>query len=543
MYSLLIVDDHKHQVESLATTMPWDQFGITTIHKAYNGHSAMEIMRDHPIDILITDIRMPGMSGLELIQYVNDHRLGINCILLTGYAEFEYAKKAIELNAIDYFIKPVRDEVILATVGRIVEKRNNERQQERHLEYTTSVVHRNLPLLKENLLLDLLQERGLSKSELADKLGMYRIPFADGDIVRIAAIKLDPSFYDSYSAEDMKLFEFAVLNMAEELLSAHFHTWTCKTQQGNLAMLLLPASEDGTRVAEWTSAQEKLLVALAHKLAENVDQYLRGNISVYLSNPAIFPTGIYAAYSSIVASWMKSNPQGAVVTTPEASAPRPIKPLKSLYQSPMIIQLMDNGNEDKLHERLADIFGELEDAHADSQAHLREAYLHLLSCFTYLAHKKGIVLEDIVGTSTGRAENKAIHSAKLLRTWSHIILDALFNKDRFEPLQADENHRQLVGKIHAYIDLNLGKDVTLQSIGDSVYLNGIYVSQIYKEITGENLSEYILRTRMERAKTLLVESSSKIYEITEKVGYQSPQHFIRTFKKYYGVTPEYYRKR
>jgi two-component system response regulator YesN len=232
-----------------------------------------------------------------------------------------------------------------------------------------------------------------------------------------------------------------------------------------------------------------------------------------------------------------------IVPTPQASADRAMKPLRSLYQSPLFVQLMDIGSRTKLNNKLSDIFSELESSHADSQAHLREAYLHLLSSFTYLAHKKGKVLEDIVGTAAGRAEHQVIHSAKLLQTWSHIILDALFDNELMKDLHVDENHEQLVNKIHSYIEKNLGKDVTLQSIGDSVYLNGIYLSQIYKEITGENLSEYILRARMEKAKVLLEKSNSKIYEITEEVGYQSPQHFIRTFKKYYGVTPDIYRKR
>ncbi|WP_337104194.1 response regulator [Paenibacillus sp. YIM B09110] len=543
MFSLLIVDDHKHQVDSLATTMPWDQFDISTIHKAYNGQSALEIIRDHPIDILITDIRMPGMSGLELIQYVNDHQMKIDCILLTGYAEFEYAKKAIELNAIDYFIKPVRDDVLLEAVGKIVDKRNNERQRHQILEYSTSVVHRNLPLLRENLLLELLQEKSFSKSQLADKLGMYRIPFAYGDQVKLAAIKFEPYFYEAYGLEDMKLLKFAVLNMAEELFSAQFHIWSCKTPQGNLALLLLPKSEEENLARDWNSTQESLLVSLAKRLTENVDHYLRGNIAICISNPTQFPDEIYSAYSSIASILMRSNQQGMIVSTTHESTDREMKPLQSLYQSPMLTQLMDIGNGDKLNAKLSDIFGELEHSHRDSQAHLREAYLHLLSSFTYLAHKRGKVLEDIVGTASSRAEHNVIHSAKLLKTWSHIILDALLENEILQPMHIGENHQQLVHKIHSYIEQNLGKNVTLQSIGDSVYLNGIYLSQIYKEITGENLSEYILRARMEKAKALLEKSGSKIYEITEMVGYQSPQHFIRTFKKYYGVTPEIYRRR
>jgi len=546
MFSLLIVDDHKHQVDSLATTMPWDQFEIAMIHKAYSGQSALAIIQEHPIDILITDIRMPGISGLELIQYVNEHNKKIDCILLTGYAEFEYAKKAIELHAIDYFIKPVRDDVLLSTVGKIVDKRKNERQQHQVLAYTTSVVHQNLPLLRENLLLDLLRAAGVSKSQLSEKLKMYQIPFTYGDAVKIVAIKFDPYFYESYGSADMKLLEFAVLNMAEELFSTQFHVWSCKAPQGNLAVLLVPkpSSESVTGAEHWSSAKEELLLSLANRLSDNVDHYLKGDIAIYISPLAQFPEQIYPTYASIVSMLMKSNQQqGGIVSAPEAGIARAMKPLRSLYQAPMLIQLMDLGNREKLNNKLADIFSELDHSHTDSQAHLREAYLHLLSCFTYLAHKRGKVLEDIVGTASTRAEYHVIHSVKLLKSWSHIILDALFDQESLQPLHIDENHRQLVNKIHSYIEQNIGKDVTLQSIGDSVYLNAIYVSHIYKEITGENLSEYILRTRMEKAKVILEQSSSKIYEVTEQVGYQSPQHFIRTFKKYYGVTPDTYRRR
>ncbi len=358
MFSLLIVDDHKHQVDSLATTMPWDQFDISTIHRAYSGQSALEFIKEYPIDILITDIRMPGMSGLELIQYINEHNKKIDCILLTGYAEFEYAKKAIELHAIDYFIKPIRDEVLLAAVGKIMGKRQNEREQHQIFEYTTSVVHQNLPLLRENLLLDLLQATNVSKNQLTEKLKMYRIPFDYGDAVKIVAIKLDPYFYESYNASDLKLFEFAVLNMAEELFSAPFHIWSCKAPQGNLALLLIPKSEEGKLAEHWNSAREKLLIALANRLTENVDHYLKGKIKIYVSDSAQFPSEIHSVYSSIVSMLMKSTQQhGNVVSTHHASSAREMKPLRSLYQSPMLIQLMDNtGNWDKLNNKLSYIF-------------------------------------------------------------------------------------------------------------------------------------------------------------------------------------------
>lgn len=540
MFSLLIVDDHKHQVDTLAATMPWNEIGISSVHKAYGGQSALALIEAHPVDIVITDIHMPGTTGLDLIQFINQRNKKIDCILLTGYAEFEYAKKAIELHAVDYLIKPVRDEVLLESVKKIIVKRQNDLQHHQHFEHAASLLHQNLPLLKENLLLEILQGAKITSGQLSEKLSMYQIPMAFGDVVKLVVIQFDPYFYESYDAYDIKLFEYAIRNMAEELLSPHFHLWSSKAKQANLVLLLLPKSTEMSGTEPWTPLSQDLLVSLASRLAAQVDQYLKGKISIYISNPAPFPKEIHSVYLSVLSTVMKSaERQGVFVVEPEAVHHRKLAPLSTLYQVPMLVQLMDMGNMEKINEKFLAIFNELEQSQSDSQAHIREAYLHLLSCFTYLAHKKGIVLEDIIGSASSHSENQVFHSAKQLKTWSGIIMGALMND---APVKNDENHRQLVNKIHAYIQQNLGNNVNLQTISDAVYLHAVYLSKIYKEITGMNLSDYILRVRMEEAKNLLENTSCKIYEITERIGYQSPQHFIRRFKQYYGVTPEIYRK-
>ncbi|NOU63944.1 response regulator [Paenibacillus sp. LMG 31461] len=534
MFSLLIVDDHKHQVDTLAATLPWEELGISTIHKAYEGQGALAIMEMHPIDIIITDIRMPGMSGLDILEQIHESNRKIDAILLTGYAEFEYAKKAIELHAVEYLIKPVRDQLLIDAVSRVISKRQNDLQHSQAFEQANAILHQNLPLLKENVLNELLQGADISHKQLTEKLEMYQIPFAQGDCIRFMVIQFDPHFYESYTPSDMKLFEYAVMNMAEELLRSHFSLWTRKAPQDNVSLMLKPIHSEGT---SWS---EEGLVSIANLLLEQVNRYLKGTVAIYLSTPARFPEEVHANYTSVVSSAISaSERQGVFNLNKYDVSSRGLEPLRSLYQAPMLIQLMESNNLDKLNEKLHTIFQELEQKQADSRAHLREAYLHILSCFTFLAHKKGKVLEDIIGISSVHKEHSVIHSAKQLKAWCILILEALIEG---APTVDDENHQQLVNKIQAYIHQNLSKDVTLQSISEHVYLHAVYLSKIYKEITGLNLSEYILHARMEEAKRLLEKTSFKIYEITEKVGYQSPQHFIRRFKKYYGVTPDIFRK-
>ncbi|WNS45156.1 response regulator [Paenibacillus sp. MMS20-IR301] len=540
MYSLLIVDDHKHQVDTLAVTLPWEQFGITSVHKAYDSRLAQELLRDIPIDIMITDIRMPGISGLELISFINENQLDTDCILLTGYAEFEYAKKAIELHAVDYFIKPVRDELLLDTVDKIIDKRRRHQQHSRMFEHATAVLHQNLPLLKENLLLETLQGSGYTRNYLTEKLRMYQLPYAYGDSVKLMVINFESSFYETYTSADIKLLEYAVMNMAEDLLSPHFHVWNRIQSEINLTLLLLPRTADCTGDSDhWSPSSRELLSALANRLLEQVDHYLKQHVIIAISGTARFPEDIHGVYSSVLSSVIKSAERQGVIVLEQPGISRSIAPLRSLYQSPTLIQLMDQGKMEKLNDKFQQIFTELETRESDSRAHLREAYLHLLSSFTYLAHKNGKVLEDITGTASIHAERSVIHSARQLKAWSRIIIEALIDQG---PAANDETHQQLVNKIHSYIQENLERDVTLQSISEYVYLHSVYLSKLYKEITGLNLSEYILRARMTEAKRLLEHTAYKIYEITEKVGYQSPQHFIRRFKQYYGVTPDIFRK-
>ncbi len=130
MYTLLLVDDHKHLVESMMTTIDWKKLGIEDVYGAYSGDEALACIRTQSIDVLVTDIRMPGLSGLELIEQARQLHEGIVCILLTGYSEFQYAKRAIELQAIQYLLKPVRDEELLAAaadaISRVQERRSSE---------------------------------------------------------------------------------------------------------------------------------------------------------------------------------------------------------------------------------------------------------------------------------------------------------------------------------------------------------------------------------------------------------------------------------
>lgn len=130
MFSILIVDDHPHLVEHLMTTISWESYGITGVFGACSGPEAEEALQQRQIHLLLTDIRMPGMSGLELIERARALWPRIDCIILTGFADFEYAKRAIELKAVHYVLKPVRETELLPLIEGMVSERKRELEEQ-----------------------------------------------------------------------------------------------------------------------------------------------------------------------------------------------------------------------------------------------------------------------------------------------------------------------------------------------------------------------------------------------------------------------------
>ena len=125
---LLIADDEKTIRDGLAS-LPWQSIGINKIHEATNGLSAKEILKTTPIDVVISDVKMPGMTGLELAEYVREYNLDMAVILLTGFSDFSFAQSAIKSGVMDYMLKPVSPEGIINTVSTVVERLKQKRYE------------------------------------------------------------------------------------------------------------------------------------------------------------------------------------------------------------------------------------------------------------------------------------------------------------------------------------------------------------------------------------------------------------------------------
>ncbi|GLX67778.1 response regulator [Paenibacillus glycanilyticus] len=535
MLQLLLVDDERSVVETLAETIPWETCGITVVHEALSGPMALQIMEDHPVDIVITDIRMPGMSGIELITAINNKWPHVRTILLTGYADFDYAKQAIAQGTFDYLLKPVSDEDLIDSVTRVVNQIKAKWEQVASYQKTLYTLNEHLPLLRANTLNELL--RGSTSSALADKLKLLELPFAAGDDICMMLMRMEEHFAEM-PGQDSALMEYAICNITSEIMQKDYVIWHARDAHDYIVLVVKPKDSSVAR-----AEAKALLERYAAQIQTNVQLYLKGAISVLVGGWGPFPAQIKDIYENAVTSMRRKMGygKGLFVTTQEAAETGSVNTLWSLYEPPTLISLLDAGRFDDVEVKIRHIFRDMLEAGSEQDVpeQLIEAYHVLAGAFSYIIHKNGKQLSTILSADAMKFfRAPAYTTASQLMEWSIRILQAI-REDADQELK--DNHSMIVRSVRSFIDANLAKDVSLPAIADHVHLHPVYLSKIYKAETGEPLTEYVYRLRMEKAAFLLRTTPAKVFEISETVGYNNTAYFIRVFKKFFDVTPQEYR--
>ncbi|MEC0181559.1 response regulator [Paenibacillus peoriae] len=539
MVQILLVDDESYVTESLAATISWETLGIEKIHQASSSLAAIDVLEAYDIDILVTDIRMPGMTGLELIVEANERWPHIRCLLLTGYADFEYAKKAIQLKAFDYILKPVDDEEFMKCVSAAIDSLKEEWEafdKVHQLQYSRRT---DFGVLRTHLMHDLVLGRHLSIQIIEDKLSQYEIMLRTGQHASMLLIQLGKHFSDM-DYHSVSLIEYAIGNIAEEVFAPNFYVWHCKAPHDCLIVLI---EENWNLISDRSKdEQNQILRTTIDNFRKNVSNYLKGEIYVTVTGWFMFPQELPKVYQSAIRSlyWNQQEETDTLFFIEEQPEQphNSTKLLEGLYVHPTLTHLLESRQWEEAETKINRVFGKIEEA-GYTREHLYELFITVTSAFMYTAHKQGrfITQMDQTGFDPLHAQ-KMIQSFSNLKEWIFLMM----NKLKSEWSASEQNAKSYVVKqVQELITQDKGQELSVKTIADQVYLHPVYLSKIYKAETGEGLGDYIIRMRMERALYLLKYSNKKIYEITTELGYQNPQYFSKMFKKHYGMTPHEFR--
>lgn len=534
MHQLLIVDDQPDLVDDLADMLPWSSVGIGAVHKAYSAQEALDIVVSHPIAVVVTDIRMPGMSGLDLLGQLRESWPGIRCIMLTGYDDFDYAKRALQHQAADYLLKPVEDEELLGSVGKAVQAIEIEWNEISSYQNALQTLKKNLPAMRRHFLAELLEGKRVGAEELEQSLDLLELPFRFGKPFGIVMLRLEDRF-DRLIGSDLALMEFAVSNMAGEIFGDEWHLWSAKDRRHYLVFVLQSREETGA------APDRKRLETKASQLQHNVKLFLKGTVSVLVGMSGLFPEDIGRVCDEAAMQFRRRIGHDRELLLSLSEAPMPeqgASSLTQLYDPPLLVHLLEAGRWEALDEKLQAIFAELESRWSHSHEHILETYFMIASSFSYSIHKSKRWMSDMLGGDYERLTGgPGFHSVQHLREWTMRIVG------KFKEMAAEEaqdSRSGIVRQVQDYIREHLA-EASLQSAASHVYLNPSYLSKVYKSETGEGISDYLIRLKMERAMHKLRSTNDKIYEIAAELGYMKTSYFIKLFREKYGMTPQEFR--
>ncbi len=521
MYQVLLVDDEQLELEGMKQFVPWDTYGMEVAQACDNAYSALEYVESHVVDVLVTDIRMPIMSGLELAEKALKCNPKLKLVFVTGYEDFHYAKQAISMNASSYVLKPVDEEEldgVLRKVSRVLQ------QEQLHAEREQSI-QRTLTILKNELLERYL--KGASDPELKQALIAQFGSIIQLDSLRVAVMEVDDALWKlkEQSEADQKqlidsLFTYIAGQLEENGVTAY-----CQADTYRLAVVV---------------TDEDVHEALLSRIVEEVKSQFPMTITIGLG-------GYVAAWSNLASSYEQAiralsfkmfRGKGIVIACDEdhVGEERFATDLDKKVEN--LFTAMSNYDLVAIVDRLEELFGHVQNLR--DKLSIYHYSLYLMTKLEVHLHAVNENLFDMLQIDWKHL-NMLYHFETIddihswLRKRSFEISEILHNKKQ-------RRHYKLVHEIQAYILHRLDRALTLKEVANQFSFSPNYLGQLFKEETGESFNDYITRERMEKAKTLLHNPLLKVYEVANAVGCKNMAHFSKLFKDYVGMTAGEYRK-
>jgi two-component system response regulator YesN len=537
MINLLLVDDHPHQLASLTQMIEDASFPDLVILTAESGDEALDLIGKNAVDILLTDIRMPEMSGIELIRKVRGTRRPIRCVLLSGYADFEYAQQALELRTEKYLMKPVDEAELLAMLRKLIEEiKAGRAEKARHLEIDYAY-RAQQPFLQAHLMDRLLHGKSMPETELAKQLSVLHVPLKPGVPYMLFSTRLINDL-SGYTEGDIALIRYGISNIADELFGKTYHLLhSLDVREENLMIVFSPdaaGAESGDMPA--------MIKRLAKELQRQVYRYLKHVIAVGLVEVVKpFPQNLpqLAARTKTMVRSPESQMSGYFASLSDLPEPSITGSLESLHTPPTLLHLLETRRWSACRDKLSRIFEELDAKWHVSEEYAQEAFFAISGSLQYAIHQKGKELGTVLGDHhAGLDLRTVLASPAIFRSWAFHALAHVMKAYEEESIP---HYRNVVDRVTKYMEENLDKDLSLPLISEKVGLHPSYLSKLFKQESGTTISEYLTKCRMDKAVRLICDTDKKVYEIAELVGYATTHYFIKLFIRYFGMTPQEYR--
>ncbi|WP_019533729.1 response regulator transcription factor [Paenibacillus ginsengihumi] len=523
MYSVMLVDDEQFARKGLRALIDWRACGLEVTEEADNGEDALLLIKDKKPDIVITDIRMPVLDGLELIRAVNEQSKGEApaFIIISGYNDFKYAQQAVRYGVHDFILKPIDQEEMTRTLIGLHQK----------LSADKSLKERNEELLISSVI-EMLIMGEASDEKIAE--WEQRLPKASG--YRYLFVELNdvhPWMHpaDSLAAHDAYEFKPYTQTILRQLIP-EFRHMLLHEHRGRLGMIVsdaLLSRYDG----DIASFMQTLRGRLTQKFGNRVFVYAGMQVERLSQVHESFRTAKEALSYKYVHDETKT-----IVYQDLCDRPLQFIEADRAIRQTLLEQLEENKT-DEIRLTVERLFDEFRSNYFAPEAIKMNIHQIATAVAKMIKEMGGDERELISYEAIISWHDLNVSLSELKRLLTNFVVDSsqLLKQLRKECAKGG------IHRIKQYIEAHFHKNISLKSIAAEFYMNPVYLGQLFKKHYGMYFNDYLLRLRVNEAKKLLRQTDLRIYEIAEKVGFSNAEYFVTQFEKTEQMTPSEYRSK
>lgn len=529
MYKVLVVDDEILARVGIKSIIPWNELGFEYVGECENGQKALEISREVKPDIIITDIKMPVMNGIELIRAVKSEKIGSKFIVLSSYDDFEYVKEAMQLGAEDYVLKlQMEPESLLKVLTDVCRKVDQERMVSQRGEFGQMQLKRDIPALREMLMKELMLGTERDEETIAECIRESGLLLKPQNIICLA-IKVENFQMDS-SDGNINLLIQSITNIAEEMIQNYGYGYVSRNSMDTFILVCSLNDRENGGSAEKT----------VERLTRDIRDFLRDtmNLTVFMGVSNVYQSyrDIKHAYREVV----KTAGKDIVYSSDGVIHYNSIKNLPDKGSGiPLEINLneLDNSLRAFDTQRIEASFNIIKSAISEmgyaSKRYLDGVCHIMIFIINMFIQENHISPNDIWGKDQN--PYRQIELLGTLEDFTDWILNVQGSICRV--ISQDKDQKTIILKAKQFINNHYKENISLEIVAEYLHISPNYFSKLFSEEAEEGFVDYVTRVRIDSAKELLKTTQYKVYEVAEMVGYDNTHYFSRLFKKATGISP------
>jgi YesN/AraC family two-component response regulator len=529
LFNFLVVDDELWTRKGIISELQYLNLPINIIEEAVDGEDAMGKIEQNSFDVVITDIKMPRIDGLELVRNIKEKNSKIQFVIISGYEEFEYVKQAMNMGVLGYILKPIEIDQIKVVIQKAIRTLEHTKEQQRIRIQNRQLKDYHMQLICEKKLNELFHDTKKDTYVMEPKKWIGELGYDNQAYYVLGIIHLNRcSYYESnFDHKDFDLLRFAICNIIQEIDDNQHKIVFCNNANKNQILVIIV--HDNKHVLSINSDEFITLIY------SKITKYLNVSITIGMSQIQNELTSeLYKQAKEAVTLRLIHGINKIYKWEENKDNIQFSFPLNKLK---LVRQYIEQKDWENIERTIKQIFHYKNFLSALSM-HIWVVWIEIVNMMIQVSDKMGLNREHSIQTDL--LNDDILSQFDSLEEIANYLYQTVI-AGIGNPNDIIKDVKMLVKQVKQYIEHYYQEVTTIKELAFKLGVNPSYFSTIFKQETNYTLLQYITDVRIRNACVLLKETQANVENIAKSVGYQDPQYFYRVFKKYTGQTPLGYR--